>query len=426
MREICDAPTATTPTQHETWQVFKNKSLLVTAVCVAAGCAVGGLLCGVSFDTNTSANREKGLPEGGHNGGDHKLPAFIPVPRLPEPPFWDSSVLLSTSSREGLPSFADEARLPSADDGGGSTVGALPTGGATRGIGIDRRPARAGKRVEYQPRRGARGGSKAQHVLVELDMLLSSDDSGVAADPRRGVESGGRDLPRAAAGKDVDADADMTVDMEEARGDHSEYRYHGLYHRAAAAEEGGGGVPTIVFESDEASQGDRTPRSVPRGTTSGSVGDGNGAAIGEDDMCSPLEVVGLDACPDLAGTAVEKMLAAKADMLRQVIEVLTDPTSAGTGGKRDEPLLLVKKLAVDETDAVFGAFEPAFNGHTTDATGWSPLPGGFNRWVERYHRDVLKQTRPVLITVHVSVPLLLVVVVVLALPQLVLVLLRVL
>lgn len=90
------------------------------------------------------------------------------------------------------------------------------------------------------------------------------------------------------------------------------------------------------------------------------------------------------------------------EIRKQVIEVLTDPASSGQGGRPDEPLLLVQKLAVDETDAVFGAFESRFLRHAADAGSWSPLPGGFNRWVEMYHRKVLRGTRPVLVTVHVS------------------------
>lgn len=137
-------------------------------------------------------------------------------------------------------------------------------------------------------------------------------------------------------------------------------------------------------------------------------GGADGADDGDDGkkkgegVCSPLEVVGIDGCPELEGVALTKMLGAKRDMLRQVVEVLTDPASSGDGGHPDEPLLLVQKLAVDETDAIFGAFETRFARHTTDAGGWNPQPGGFNRWVERYHRQVLKETRPVLITVHVS------------------------
>lgn len=42
-----------------------------------------------------------------------------------------------------------------------------------------------------------------------------------------------------------------------------------------------------------------------------------------------------------------------------------------------------------------------FMGVAPDAGAWSPLPGGFNRWVERYHREILQHTRPVIITVHV-------------------------
>ncbi|CBN74565.1 hypothetical protein Esi_0030_0073 [Ectocarpus siliculosus] len=87
-------------------------------------------------------------------------------------------------------------------------------------------------------------------------------------------------------------------------------------------------------------------------------------------------------------------------MLRQVVKVLTDPTSAGLGGRPDEPLLLVQKLALDETDAIFGAFEPRFLGYAADAGSWSPLPGGFSRWLARYHRVALHGSRPVLATVH--------------------------
>lgn len=85
----------------------------------------------------------------------------------------------------------------------------------------------------------------------------------------------------------------------------------------------------------------------------------------------------------------------------QVIEVLTDPASAGEGGDADEPLLLVQKLALDETDVIFGAFETRFLKHVPDAAAWSPLPGGFNRWLNKYYRTVLRGTRPVLVTVHV-------------------------
>lgn len=90
------------------------------------------------------------------------------------------------------------------------------------------------------------------------------------------------------------------------------------------------------------------------------------------------------------------------DSAKQVIKVLTDPTSSGQGGRPDEPLLLVRKLAADETDAVFGAFESILLRRAADAGSWSPLPGGFNRWVEMYHRKVLHGSRPVLVTVHVS------------------------
>lgn len=63
----------------------------------------------------------------------------------------------------------------------------------------------------------------------------------------------------------------------------------------------------------------------------------------------------------------------------------------------------MQKLALDETDAIFGAFEPRFLGYAADAGSWSPLPGGFSRWLERYHRVALHGSRPVLVTVHVSV-----------------------
>ena len=116
--------------------------------------------------------------------------------------------------------------------------------------------------------------------------------------------------------------------------------------------------------------------------------------------CSSGEIVGLEKCPELEG-AVGEMLAAKADMLRRIVDVLSDPSSSGTGGDPDKPLLLVQKLALDETDAVFGAFDRPFVNVVTDAAGWSPLPGGFNRWVERYYREVLHRTRPVIVTVHV-------------------------
>lgn len=84
-------------------------------------------------------------------------------------------------------------------------------------------------------------------------------------------------------------------------------------------------------------------------------------------------------------------------------QVLTDPASPGVGGNPNEPLLLVQKLALDETDAIFGAFESSYRRHATDAGGWSPEPGGFNRWLDTYHHAVLRKTRPVIVTVHVSV-----------------------
>ena len=85
-----------------------------------------------------------------------------------------------------------------------------------------------------------------------------------------------------------------------------------------------------------------------------------------------------------------------------MIGVLSDPASAGEGGNRDEPLLLVKKLALDETDAVFGSSEDIYLGHAAHAGTWGSSAGGFNRWVETYYRKVLGGTRPVLVTVTVS------------------------
>ncbi|CAN0389921.1 unnamed protein product, partial [Ectocarpus fasciculatus] len=70
------------------------------------------------------------------------------------------------------------------------------------------------------------------------------------------------------------------------------------------------------------------------------------------------------------------------------------------GGHPDEPLLLVQKLALDETDAIFGAFESRFLGYAADAGSWSSLPGGFSRWLEKYHRVALLGSRPVLVAVH--------------------------
>lgn len=136
----------------------------------------------------------------------------------------------------------------------------------------------------------------------------------------------------------------------------------------------------------------------------GGNGSGDGEEKGREGVtkhCSPLEVVGLSDCPELEAS-LDKILAAKAEMLRQVIRVLSDPASAGTGGNPDEPLLLVQKLAVDEADAVFGAFDGRFFRRASDAGTWSPLPGGFNRWAETYHKKILRKSRPVLIAVHVS------------------------
>lgn len=126
-----------------------------------------------------------------------------------------------------------------------------------------------------------------------------------------------------------------------------------------------------------------------------------------DNQCSALEMVGIEDCPELRGAALSKMLAAKRTMLRQIVDVLDHPvTSPGVHREErsaDRPLLLVKKLAVDEADAIYGAFEARFVRKVTDAGGWSPDPGGFNRWVERYHREVLRSSRPVLVSIYVSI-----------------------
>lgn len=125
-------------------------------------------------------------------------------------------------------------------------------------------------------------------------------------------------------------------------------------------------------------------------------------ARGPTDNCTLLDVVGGDRCPEFDGELLREMLGLKRDMLRRVVDILSDPASAGEGGDPDQPLLLVQKLARDETDAVFGAFDERFLGHTTDSGGWSPLPGGMNRWIQQYHDAVLHRTRPVVLTVHVS------------------------
>ncbi|CAN0539128.1 unnamed protein product [Ectocarpus sp. 12 AP-2014] len=38
--------------------------------------------------------------------------------------------------------------------------------------------------------------------------------------------------------------------------------------------------------------------------------------------------------------------------------------------------------------------------YDADAGSWSPLPVGFSRWLERYHRVALHGSRPILVTVH--------------------------
>lgn len=120
------------------------------------------------------------------------------------------------------------------------------------------------------------------------------------------------------------------------------------------------------------------------------------------DFCSPLEVVGVEHCPEIEGNQLLEMLQLKRDILQQVVEILSDPASAGINGKASEPLLLIQKLGLDEADASFGAFERKYRGHATDSAGWSPEPGGFNRWLNGYYTHVLKKSRPVVIAVHVS------------------------
>lgn len=124
--------------------------------------------------------------------------------------------------------------------------------------------------------------------------------------------------------------------------------------------------------------------------------------MGGAEMCAPLAVTGLEQCPSWEGTDImSTLLTAKKQMLKGVVRVMTDPTSCGEGGDPEKPLLLVQQLAVDEADAVTGAALPLYIGKASDAGSWSPEPGGMNRWLERYHRDVLKRTRPVIVYVHV-------------------------
>lgn len=164
-------------------------------------------------------------------------------------------------------------------------------------------------------------------------------------------------------------------------------------------------IPPVLFEHRESPR--RDPLSHQGNSTQTNVtDDGRGSrqvtsgVLGHS-SCSSRDIVGLERCPELED-AVDAMLNAKADMLRRIVEVLSDPESAGIDGDPNKPLLLVQKLALDEADAVFGAFEREFENVVTDAAGWNPHPGGFNRWVERYYNEVLKRTRPVIVSVHVS------------------------
>lgn len=138
------------------------------------------------------------------------------------------------------------------------------------------------------------------------------------------------------------------------------------------------------------------------GDKMGEVPEGNAGNATRHGFCSSLQVEGLGRCPELGGELLREMLQVKKEMLRQIVDVLSNPASCGAGGEHDEPLLMVQKLAVDEADAAFGAFEPRYLHYATDAAGWSPEPGGFNRWVEQYYREILRKLRPVLVSVHVS------------------------
>ena len=131
----------------------------------------------------------------------------------------------------------------------------------------------------------------------------------------------------------------------------------------------------------------------------------DGTEEGEDDDglgCAPLYVSGLENCTEWKGeNVIYSLLGLKREMLKGVLKVLEDPKSCGEDGDPSEPLLLVQELAVDEADAVVGAANPVYKGKATDAAGWSPDLGGMNRWLARYHKEVLKETRPVIVQVHV-------------------------
>lgn len=115
-----------------------------------------------------------------------------------------------------------------------------------------------------------------------------------------------------------------------------------------------------------------------------------------------MHVTGLRHCGQWRGTGLlARMLEAKRQMLRDVVSVLEDPFSCGEDCDPDEPLVLVQRLAVDEVDAVMGAFHVEFNGKAADPGSWSSDAGGMNRWLERYYKEVLQERRPVLIYVHV-------------------------
>lgn len=227
-------------------------------------------------------------------------------------------------------------------------------------------------------------------AAVDIPVVAKALTSFLDTTPKLSV-GGGRDSGT--------AEGDREEDEEEEKEEGNVVEEEEEEEEGNVVEEAGGGVA----EEEQGRGGDM--KGGRDNENSGDNGERNKEEEKEEessDGCSPLKVVGWESCPELSGASLDGMLTAKRDILRQVVTVLSDPVSAGKGGDPNEPLLLVQKLAVDETDAVFGAFESRFRGHATDSGGWSPEPGGLNRWVEKYHREVLQETRPVLITVHVS------------------------
>lgn len=207
----------------------------------------------------------------------------------------------------------------------------------------------------------ARAGSAA-------DLLVGSRDvDGGSVHARAAVMEVER-VTQAAVHDDVRKDLhdDLQGDIGRSRfgggdggGENQPHTRHGRNHRALSATGAGTKeadghitIPSLAFERSA----DRSPDSVAASASTPTTGKSGGKSS-DAAFCSPLEVTGLDACPQVESSTLAKLLAAKADMLRDVVAVLTDPSSAGIGGDPDEPLLLVQKLALDETDAVFGAFE---------------------------------------------------------------------